>query len=228
MIKGVIFDLDGTLIDSMDLWSRIDVEFLAENGVSDPPEDISDKIKKTTVEGSARFFIEEFGVKKTVPEIIARIKEMAEREYRERIELKPCAAELIGFLRKRGIPCCVATANYNELAEAVLERNGVADGIDFVLADNEYPQGKNFPDIFLGAAERLGTAPEETLVVEDCLHCIETASAAGFVTAAIYDEASAGDAEALRAAADYYFPSLGELADTLAEALSPERVRAEG
>ena len=211
MIKGVIFDLDGTLLDSMTVWSSIDREFLEENGVKDIPPDISDIVKKMTVDTSSQYFIDRFGLSCTKEYVIHRIEEMVRDRYENKIPLKPHAAEVMDFLDSRSIPYGVATATYKGLAEAALRRCGVYDRIGFLLTDREYPQGKNFPDIFLGGAELLGTQPCDTLVIEDSLHCIETAKAAGFVTAGIYDPVSDADFDDIEKISDYCVRSLNEL-----------------
>lgn len=215
MIRGVIFDLDGTLIDSMPMWTGIDERFLRENGIADPPSDISDRVRKLTLDEAAELFREEFGVNMTNRQMIARIEEMVRVEYEENIPLKPGVKRLLDLLDSAGIPYGVATATYRTLAEAVLRRCGIFDRFSFLLTDADYPRGKSFPDIFLGAAERLGTSPEETLVIEDSLHCIETARAAGFVTAGVYDSASEPDIQDIKRTADYYTGSLEEINDIL-------------
>ncbi|MBQ9078475.1 MAG: HAD family phosphatase [Ruminococcus sp.] len=211
MIRGVIFDLDGTLIDSMKIWSRIDRQFLSENGISDPPADISDKVKKMTVEESSQYFIDQFGLSCTKEYIISRIEELVRIEYEEKIPLKPYAAEILDFLDEQGIPYGVATATYKTLAEAVLRRCGIYHRMKFILTDQEFPLGKKFPDIFLSAAERLGTSPEETLVAEDSLHCIKTSAGAGFVTVGVYDDLSLCDKDEIVETADHYIYSLEEM-----------------
>lgn len=211
MIRGVIFDLDGTLIDSMMIWSRIDRQFLSENGIDDPPADISDKVKKMTVEESSQYFIDQFGLSCTKEYIIERIEELVRIEYEENIPLKPYATEILDFLDEQGIPYGVATATYKTLAEKVLRRCGIYHRMKFVLTDQEFPLGKKFPDIFLNAAERLGTSPEETLVAEDSLHCIKTSAGAGFVTVGVYDELSVCDKDEIVKTADHYIYSLEEM-----------------
>lgn len=217
MINGVIFDLDGTLIDSMQIWYDIDRKLLKENGVDDPPPEISERVKKMTIEQAAELFIREFDLKCTREYVIRRIEELVRIEYEENIMLKPHVPELLGLLDRLGIPYGAATATYRSLAEAVLCRWEIRDRLAFLLTDREYPRGKKFPDIFLGAAELLGTKPEETLVIEDSLHCIETASAAGFLTAAVYDKASETDTEELKRISDYYFTSLDGVRKLIAE-----------
>ena len=213
-IKGIIFDLDGTLIDSMGIWHKVDVEFLTENGI-EPPADISDEVKKMTIDGSSQYFIDRFGLSCTKEYVIKRIEELVRIEYEQNIELKPHAKELLGFLDDRGCPYGVATATYKSLALAVLERCDILDRLRFLLTDIEYPLGKKYPDIFLGGAERLGISPDETLVAEDSLHCIETAVSAGFPTVGVYDAAAYADEEQIKVLSHYYVHSLDELEELL-------------
>lgn len=211
MIKGIIFDLDGTLLDSMTVWSSIDREFLAENGISDPPPGVSDIVKKMTVEKSAQYFIDTFGLNCSKEYVIRRIEDMVRERYEERIPLKPHVKELLDHLDSCGIPYGIATATYKGLAVAALKRCGVYDRFGFVLTDTEYPEGKNFPDIFIGGAERLGACPQDILVAEDSLHCIETAKAAGFQTCGVYDSTAVADSGRIRELSDYYVDSLDEI-----------------
>lgn len=217
MIKGIIFDLDGTLIDSMKVWFDVDRKLLRENGITTPSESVSEKVRTMSIEQSSRFFIEELGLKLTQEQIISRIEELVRIEYEQNIPLKPHVEEILGHLDEKGIPYGIATATYKSLAEAVLKRLGIFERFRFVLTDVDYPRGKRFPEIFLGAAERLGTIPEETLVIEDSLHCIETAVRAGFRTAAVYDEVSAAESDEIKRLADVYADSLAELQNILGD-----------
>lgn len=214
-VKGIIFDLDGTLIDSMRIWYDVDRKFLMENGVVNPPTDISERMKKMTIFQCSELFIREFDLKCSKEYVINRIEELVRIEYENNIPLKPNVTELLDFLDSRGIPYGVATATYKSLAEAALARLGIRERIAFLLTDKEYPRGKNFPDIFLGGAELLSTVPSETLVIEDSLHCVETAKKAGFRTAAVYDESAAPDREMLEKTADYYIMRLDEIKELI-------------
>lgn len=211
MIKGIIFDLDGTLIDSMQIWNEVDRVFLKECGVAKPPEDISDRMRKMSVDESAEYFISEFGLSCTKEYIIKRIEELVRIQYEELIPLKPDVMELLDFLDKKSIPYGVATATYKRLAEVVLKRLGIFERQSFLLTDEDFPAGKTSPDIYYGGAELLGFAPEEILVAEDSLHCVETASAAGFFTVGVYDEVSECDRCAIKDKSDAYIMRLGEL-----------------
>lgn len=215
MIKSIIFDLDGTLIDSMHIWYDIDRQFLIENGIADPPREISERLKKLTIYESSELLIKEFNLTCTQDYVIKRIEELVRIEYEEKIPLKPHVIDLLDFLDDCRIPYAVATATYKSLAEAVLKRCRIADRFKFLLTSIEYPRGKNFPDIFLGTAEKLGTSPDETLVAEDSLHCIETAKKAGFITAAVYDKSSEPDRTELKKISDYYFNSIYDIKDLI-------------
>ncbi len=187
-LRGVILDLDGTLLDSMPLWHEIDLMFLRENGI-EPPENISDIVGKMSIHEWAEYFIREFGMPYTPEYVIRRIEEMAAEAYRDTIPLKPYVTDFLDMLDEKKLPYGVATATYKSSAAAALKRLGLWERMQFVLTGEDVPGGKTKPDIYLQAAALLGTEPEETLVVEDALHCVETASAAGFLTAGVYDAA---------------------------------------
>ena len=116
MIKAVIFDLDGTLIDSMDLWHNIDVDFLTSKGI-DPPEGISDLMKTLTIKESSEYFINTFSLDMTWEEVAAEIDSVARKAYFETLPLKDGVRELISQLDERGISYGVATSTYPEMAE---------------------------------------------------------------------------------------------------------------
>jgi len=150
-----------------------------------------------SVDESSEYFITEFGLSCTKDYVIKRIEELVRREYEERIALKEGVPELLDFLDEKGIPYGITTATYRSLAEAVLKRHGIYERFEFLLTDAEYPKGKKSPEIFLGAAEKLGLSPAETAVAEDSLHCIETALFAGFYAVGILDKYSEKDSKAI-------------------------------
>lgn len=184
--RGVIFDMDGTLIDSMPIWHEIDIRFFAEHGL-DVPEGLSEMVNKMSMEEWADYFVREFPIVSTPAEVIRRIEEMAADYYQERIPLKPHVPELLDLLDARGIPYGVATATYRSSAGAALKRLGILERMQFVLTAEDVPGGKTTPAMYQQAAALLGTAPEETLVIEDALHCVQTAVGGGFPVAGVRD-----------------------------------------
>lgn len=209
-IKAVIFDLDGTLLDSMHCWEDVDRNFLLENGV-EPPEGVSDIVKKMTIQNSASYFKTQFSLPQTCDEIIDRIEEMVKEQYESKIPLKNGAEELIKQLRADGIKMCVASATYNSLANAALKRLGIAESLEFILTCSDVGAGKDKPDIFYKAAERMGGSIADTIVIEDSLHCIETAANAGFKTIAVYDEVAKREWEDICSAAWKSVKNLAEI-----------------
>ena len=187
-IRGVILDLDGTLIDSMSIWHEIDIAFFAENGL-ELPDGISEQVAKMSIDEWASFFVKHYVPALTEAQVIARIEEMAAEYYRDRIPMKPYVTEFLDALDAASIPYGICTATYRSSANAVLTRLNLLDRMQFVLTGEDFPEGKTQPRIYLSAAKRLGAPPEEVLVVEDALHCMETAKSVGFQVAAVYDPA---------------------------------------
>lgn len=211
-IKGYIFDLDGTLIDSMPLWYNVDRIFLTENGVI-PPNNISEIVKKMTVEQSSRYFLDTFNLKVSQQEIINRIEEIVAENYKYTIPLKKGISEFLDYLDSNNIPYGVATATYRSLAVSCLTRLGLIDRIKFLETCSEIGKGKEFPDIFFKCAEHLGLPPENIAVVEDSLYCFETAKNHGFFTIAIYDKSSNNDWFKIENISHLYFYNAPELTE---------------
>lgn len=200
-LRGIIFDVDGTLLDSMGMWAELDRTFLRENGI-DPPAGISDIVKTMTVEASSAYFVERFRLNMTPEDVKKRIEALAAEAYREQLPLKSGAKEFLAAAGRRGIPMAVASANYPALLDAAFRRLGIDGYFRTVLTPGEQLAGKHEPDIYLEAARTLGTDPAETAVIEDALHAAETAKAAGFYTVGFRDVSSRQDWDGLAALCD--------------------------
>ena len=200
--KFAIFDMDGTLVDSMSFWKTLGVEYLKSRGVSRVPEDILERIKPMTMTESADLFIREFSLPGTPEEVAAQMNAMMDCHYRGDIPAKEGAAVYLKELKRRGVRMCVASATAVELQEACLKRLGLFVYFDFLLSCEEAGGGKNRPDVYLAAARRLGAAPEETAVYEDALYAAQTAKAAGFYVAGVFDRSAESVWDELRSLAD--------------------------
>ena len=185
-IRGCILYLDGTLIDSMSIWHQIDIDFFHENGLT-LPEGLSEQVAKMSIDEWAAFFVENYVPDLTPEAVIRRIEAMAAAHYRETIPMKPYVPELLDALDAAGIPHGICTATYRSSADAVLRRLGLLERMQFVLTGEDFPDGKSTPEMYRTAQRMLGAAPEQILVVEDALHCIEMAKSCGFCVAAVYD-----------------------------------------
>lgn len=188
--RYAIFDMDGTLVDSMIFWERLAAEFLASKGVKNIPGDILEKIAPMTMTQSAALFASEFSLPGTAESIAAEMNEMMDEHYRRDIPLKEGVREYLEALHRKGTAMCVASATAEGLMEACLSRLGVRAYFRFLLSCESVGAGKNKPDIYYEAAGRLGSAPAETAVYEDALYAAETAKAAGFYLVGVYDQSA--------------------------------------
>ena len=198
--KFAIFDMDGTLIDSMGYWQRLGREYLTGKGVTGDLTDVLERIKPMTMTESAALFSAEFGLAGTPAELAAEMNGIMETHYRADIPLKAGVAGYLAALRADGVRLCVASATAPDLVAACLERLGVLDHFEFLLSCEEVGAGKDKPDVYLAAADRLGAQPGEAAVYEDALYAARTAKEAGFYTVGVYDpsgEAHWGEMTAL-------------------------------
>ena len=176
-IKAIIFDLDGTLIDSMYVWHKIDIDFLAERGLKVPP-DYEQAIKTMHFETAAEYTIARFGFKETPQEIMSIWLNMALNEYAHNVRLKDNVEELLKRLKTLSVKIGIATSSKPILAEPVLKNNGVYDCFDIICYTSEVGLDKRHPDIYLLTAKKLGVKPEECIVFEDIIDGINGAKLA--------------------------------------------------
>ena len=188
-IKGAIFDLDGTLVDSMGVWHRIDDEFLGRRGF---PADESYKqaVKTMKYETAAHYTIERYGLSETPEEVMAEWDSMALHEYRYNIKCKPGAAEFLKELKKRGIKIALATVSHRALLEAVLKGNDIFELFDVLTDVSQVSRGKEEPDLYWFAAKKMELKPGECMVFEDVLLGIQSAKRGGFYTCGVKDHSS--------------------------------------
>jgi len=208
--RAALFDLDGTLIDSHGVWSRIDAEFLHRRGIP-VPDDYMKNVSSKRFSEAAVYTIARFSLPDTVEGLCAEWLEMARAEYGTNIFLKPAAGDYLRALKKSGLKLGTVTGLPRVLAEAVLRSNGVYDLFDAHTSADEAPRGKEFPDVYLLAARRLSLAPEQCVVFEDVLACAVSAREAGMTVCAVYDRQSIAEWAALTRASHLSARSYDEL-----------------
>lgn len=208
-IQGAIFDLDGTLFDSMGAWERAGQEYAEQNGW---PVDGSliQILKYKSVPQWAAYFQEQYGATDTQEQIVAQLHEKMAASYL-RVPLKDGVSELLEAWKNRGIRMCIATATERSVFEPALRTRGLSGYFSGIVTCAEIGGNKERPDIYLCALELLGTAKANTVVLEDTLHAVRTAARACFPVIGVYDDISAKDRPTIQPLCLRYVFSLREL-----------------
>ncbi|EJO5347487.1 HAD family phosphatase [Clostridium botulinum] len=202
-IEGAIFDLDGTLIDSLGLWEKIDYDFLNKRNLTVPP-DLKNNIESLTFDEGADFFKKNFKLKESKEEILKEWNSMVVKEYSHNIKLKNNAKDFLINLKNKGVKLAIATNNTPELTKLVLENNKILHLFDSITTICEVTRNKTFPDIYLLCAKKLNLSPEKCAVFEDILPAIKAAKAAKMKTVGIYDPSSENQKNEIKKIVDYY------------------------
>ena len=207
--KGAIFDMDGTILDSMKLWEEIDIEFLSKRGYG-VPEDYMRSIAHMGAMDTALYTIKRFNLTDTPEALIDEWLTSALKKYKS-VPEKEGVSEYFSYLYENGVKIAVATATERFVAENALEDREFYKLIDSIVTIADVKRGKGFPDIYLKAAENLGLNSGDCIVFEDILVGVRAAKEGVFLTYGIYDERSAADTEKIKAAADGFIYSFNEM-----------------
>ena len=210
--KAVLFDLDGTLVDSMWMWKDIDMEYLGKYGITLPPE-LQEYIEGMSFSEVSAYFKEAFGIKESLEEIKSEWVSMAKYKYTHEVPLKPGALRFLKHLKEQGIPMGIATSNSRDLLDAVLESLEISPYFDCCMTSCEAGAGKPAPDIYLKAAKILKTEPKDCLIFEDTPAGILAGNRAGIPVCAMADENSAGRKDQILQMADYYAETFDQVLD---------------
>lgn len=209
-IRGVIFDLDGTLIDSMWVWEAIDQEFLGRYGY-EVPEGLGRAIEGMSFTETAQYFDSHFELPLSVDEIKTCWNEMAYEKYCHEVMLKKGVKSFLERLAGQNIPMGIATSNSRNLVEQVIANRGIAGYFSSIATACEVKAGKPAPDIYRKVAEDLGVEPKYCLVFEDVPAGILAGKAAGMQVCAVEDTFSRDLKEEKIRLADYYITDYDEL-----------------
>lgn len=212
-MEGAIFDLDGTLLDSMFIWDTIGEDYLRSRGI-EPHENLYEKFKDMSLSQAAAYYQSEYGLADGTDAIIDGVGRLIGGFYMDKVQPKAGVAEFLAALQKRNVKMCVTTANKESLAKAALLKNGLLSYLEEILTCQDVGYGKDEPQIFNAAWQLLQTPKAHTWVFEDALHAVHTAKAAGFPVVGVYDKAESHP-DQLRRSADLYIHSFWEMRDLL-------------
>lgn len=209
-VEAVLFDLDGTLVDSMWMWRQIDIEYLERFG-HELPEQLQKDIEGMSFTETAIYFKETFNLPRTLDEIKSDWNEMTMEKYQTEVDFKPGAKAFLEKLKEHGMKTAICTSNSRQLAEAVVDALGMRQYIDFIITSCDVEKGKPSPDIYLKAAEELDVKPEQCIVFEDIPAGIQAGKAAGMRVIAVEDDFSKDMKEEKLALADRFIETYFEL-----------------
>lgn len=200
-MNAYIFDLDGTLFDSMNIWEKIDIAFLKKRGI-ELPDDYIESVFSLSFDEAAKYTIDRFGLPDSVDELLKEWNDMAIWAYGNTVKLKPYAFEYINFLKKRSKKLAIATSLPSELYIPALQNNRIMEVFDTICSTDEVGHGKSKPDVFLHTANRLNIEPERCILFEDMLEAIKSAKNIGMTVYGVYDESSKNDWNQIQKIAD--------------------------
>ena len=212
-LDGVIFDLDGTLVDSMWVWEQIDIDFLGRRGF-EVPDDYLEAITPMGYEACADYTINRFGLKETRENIIKEWFLMAIDAYANDVSLKPGALDFIRYLHNKGIKMSVATASDMELVIPVLKHNEILQYFDNITTVREAKRGKGFPDIYNISADKMGAERKICAVFEDIAEGLLGAKMGGYKTVGVYDKRTRKTVEELSELCDMFIYDFKECMET--------------
>lgn len=183
----MIFDMDGTLIDSMHVWREFRHRVVRRLDIKKVPQNLFDILKNMSIEESAEYFAHLSG-NKTKQEVLDVYYDILKEFYENEAELKENVREFLQALNDKNVIMCVATETDIIFAKAALEKTGILKYFDFCICSKEVGKGKKYPDIFFEALKRLGLKKEDVVIFEDSYYAAKTAKDAGFKVYAIHDD----------------------------------------
>ena len=201
--EAVIFDLDGSLVDSMWMWKAIDIEYLKGFGI-EAPKDLQKEIGGRSFVETAIYFKERFSLPDTIEKIGNDWNRMAFDKYTNEVPLKDGVFDFLSICEERGIKLGIASSNSTELIEQVLSSHGIRDKFKSIKSGTEVHKGKPAPDIYLTVAKELGVDPSKCLVFEDLVDGIKAARCAGMTVIAVSDDYSRHSDDLKKELSDLY------------------------
>ena len=209
-IEAVLFDLDGSLVDSMWIWRDIDIEYLGKFGIP-LPEKLQADIEGMIFTETAAYFKERFQIPDSVEQMKEDWNRMAWDKYTHQVPLKKGAREFVEHCQENGIKLGIATSNSRELVENVISVHGLMDYFDNIVTACEVDKGKPAPDVYLEAAKRCGAAPEKCLVFEDIVPGIMAGKSAGMKVCAVEDAYSRHQDAEKKRLSDYFITDYSDI-----------------
>lgn len=209
-MKGAIFDLDGTLLDSMWLWDSLAYKYLLSIGIN-PPRDLDKQLEELTLREACVYMKEKFNIRYTPDKIKEDIESLLTDYYANKLQLKPYTLEILKEFKNRGIKMAIATSTDKHLVLMALNRHGIYDYFEFIQTVEDVGISKGNPKFFEITINKLGLNPEKIWVFEDALYPMISAKKCGLNIVAVKDESALKDLEKIKEVADIYIDNFSQL-----------------
>lgn len=207
---AIIFDVDGTIADSMWMWKQIDIEYLGRFHI-ELPDDLQKNIEGMSFRETAVYFKEHFSITDSIEKMMADWNEMAAHKYRYEIPLKKGVLDFLNVCKKKGMKLGIVTSNSAELLNYLLKAHNLENFFDVIITGSDGLKGKPAPDMYLEASKRLLSAPSRCLVFEDIIPGILAGKNAGMRVCAVDDLYSKDVILQKKQEADYFIESFEEI-----------------
>ena len=212
-LQSAIFDMDGTLLDSMSMWMGLGADMLRSQGI-EPEPDLQAKLNVLGLRQGAEYCKRAYHMTQSVDQVVDLIEQRVDHFYRSEVQAKPGVQKFLSLLKMEGVWMYVATATDRHLAEAALKHAGIDGCFRGMITCTEAGRGKDSPEIYERALVRLRSNKKDTVIFEDALHAIRTAKDAGFRVCGVYDPSAEKDQAEIRRISDYYIRSFEEMFET--------------
>ncbi len=202
-LLAIIFDADGTILDSMYIWRELGGRYLRSIDI-EPERNLAEILYHLSLEQGCMYLKERYALEQTLPEIREGVVRIIQDFYIDEVELKDGIKNFLDSMLEKNIPMVIATSGDRTLLNAALERNGIAGYFNAIFTCSELETTKQEPKIYLECAKFFGLEPHNIAVFEDSLFALETAKAAGFITFGVEDDSNIEDRERIIEIADFY------------------------
>ena len=209
-IKACIFDLDGTLVDSMWMWPEIDKEYLGRFGI-EYDDNLKNEIDGISFHETALYFKNKFGISDSIEKICKDWEDMAYDKYKYEVKEKRGCQKFLEQLKSKGIKMGIATSNKRSMVDVVLESLGMKNFFEVITTSDEVKKGKPAPDVYLTTANLLNVEPKHCLVFEDVVAGIIAGKSAGMKVCAVEDDFTREVRQRKKELSDYYIDDYSEL-----------------
>jgi HAD superfamily hydrolase (TIGR01509 family) len=209
-VEAVIFDLDGTLVDSMWIWKDIDIEYLNRYDII-LPDKFQEGMEGMSFSETALYFKNFFNIEDSIEKIKRDWNYMAKDKYAHEVPVKDGVIDFLKYLKKKNIKTGIATSNSKELVNELINAHNMNTYFDAIHTSCEVKKGKPSPDIYQFVAKQLEVSENKCLVFEDVIQGIMAGKNAGMKVCAVYDEYSKDIDKEKRELADYYIKSFYDI-----------------